>query len=91
VRDLTPHGRIDFRRSSAVRRWVKIYRLPAQGTRFPIRMDIAAASLGIEHSVLISRVNRLERELGHRLLDRAPGQQAMQPTAYGQKVIPARS
>jgi DNA-binding transcriptional LysR family regulator len=52
-------------------------------------MDIAAASLGIEHSVLISQVNRLERELGHRLLDRAPGQQAMQPTAYGQKVIAA--
>jgi hypothetical protein len=82
---------------SAVRRWVKIYRLPAQGTRFPIRMDIAAAtagappvlrpaitgpgawkrlsrlaaassysslrqaaaSLGIEHSVLISRSTAL--------------------------------
>ncbi len=112
---------------SAVRRWVKIYRLPAQGTRFPIRMDIAAATadtppvlrpaitgpgawkrlsrlaaasgysslrqaadgLGIEHSVLISQVNRLEREFGHRLLDRAPGQQAMQPTAYGQQVVAA--
>jgi transcriptional regulator with XRE-family HTH domain len=95
---------------SAVRRWVKIYRLPTPGTRFPIRMDIAAAtadappvlrlaitgpgawkrlgrlaaassypslrqaaaSLDIEHSVLISQVNRLEREFGHRLLDRRP-------------------
>jgi Bacterial regulatory helix-turn-helix protein, lysR family len=112
--------------TSAVRHWVKIYRLPAQA-RFPIRMDIAAAaaaappilrpaitgpgawkrlsrlaaassypslreaaaSLGIGHTVLITQVNRLERELGHRLLDRAPGQHAMQPTAYGRNVIAA--
>jgi hypothetical protein len=112
---------------SAVRRWVKIYRLPAPETRFPIRMDIAAAtadappvlrpaitgpgawkrlsrlaaassysslseagaSLGIDPTVLVSQVNRLEREFGHRLLDRVPGQRAMQPTACGQKIIAA--
>lgn len=29
------------------------------------------------------------REAGQRLLDRAPGRQAMQPTAFGQQVIAA--
>lgn len=29
---------------SAVKRWVKIYRLPAPETHFPIRMDISAAA-----------------------------------------------
>lgn len=112
---------------SAVKRRVKIYRLPAPETHFPIRMDIAAAaaaappvlrpaitgpgawkrlrrlaaassysslseagaSLGIDPAVLVSQINRLERELGHRLLDRVAGQRTMQPTAYGQKIIAA--
>lgn len=112
---------------SAVRRWVKIYRLPAPEAPFPIRMDIpaaaadappalrpaitgpgawkrlrrlaaagsysslteAGASLGIDPTVLVTQVNRLEREFGHRLLDRAAGQRAMQPTSCGQKIIAA--
>jgi Bacterial regulatory helix-turn-helix protein, lysR family len=112
---------------SAVRRWVKIYRLPAPEAPFPIRMDIlaaaadappalrpamtgpgawkrlrrlaaatsysslteAGASLGIDPTVLASQVSRLERELGHRLLDRVVGQRTMHPTAHGEKIIAA--
>jgi hypothetical protein len=84
---------------STVKRWVRIYRLPAPETRLPIRMDIPASSysslteagagLGIDLAVLVTQINRLEREFGHRLLDRAAGQRAMQPTAYGQKIIAA--
>jgi hypothetical protein len=109
---------------SAVRRWVKIYRLPAQAP-VPIRMDIPAAAAdapptlrpaitgpgawkrlrrlaaassysslseagaSLDPTVLVSQVNRLEREFGHRLLDRAAGQHAMQPSAYGEKIIAA--
>lgn len=53
--------------------------------------DIRACglSLGLLHTADRGGVLVLERELGHRLLDRAPGQQAIQPTAYGQKVVAA--
>ncbi|HUY44999.1 MAG TPA: TniQ family protein [Streptosporangiaceae bacterium] len=112
---------------SAVKRWVRIYRLPAPETHFPIRMDIPAAAadappalrpaitgpgawkrlrrlaaassysslseagagLGIDPTVLVTQINRLEREFGHRLLDRVAGQRTMQPTAYGEKIIAA--
>jgi len=67
--------------------WKRLRRLAAASSYSSL--SLAASSLGIEPSVLISQVNRLEREVGHRLLDRIPGQQAMQPTAYGQKVIAA--
>jgi DNA-binding transcriptional LysR family regulator len=49
----------------------------------------AGASLGIDPTVLVTQINRLERECGHRLLDRVAGQRTMQPTAYGQKIIAA--
>ena len=52
-------------------------------------MTEAGAGLGIESPVLVSQINRLERELGHRLLDRVAGQRTMQPIAYGQKIIAA--
>ena len=66
---------------------MRLSRLAAAGSYSSL--SLAAFSLGIEPSVLISQVNRLEREVGHRLLDRVPGQQAMRPAAYGQKVIAA--
>jgi hypothetical protein len=50
---------------STVKRWVRIYRLPAPETRLPIRMDIPASSysslteagagLGIDLAVLVQR------------------------------------
>ncbi|MGI8450181.1 MAG: TniQ family protein [Streptosporangiaceae bacterium] len=67
--------------------WKRLHHL-AEASRYP-SLSHAAASLGIHHTVLITQVNRLERELGQRLLERAPGQHAMRPTAYGRKIIAA--
>lgn len=69
------------------RAWNRLRRL-AEASRYP-SLSQAAASLGISHTALIVQVGRLEREFGRRLLERAPGQSAMRPTAYGQEVISA--
>jgi len=65
--------------------WKRLHHL-AEASRHP-SLRHAAASLGIHHTVLITQVNRLERELGQRLLERAPGQHAMRPTTHGRKII----
>lgn len=67
--------------------WKRLHHL-AEASRYP-SLSHAAARLGIHHTVLIIQVNRLERELGQRLLERAPGQHTMQPTTYGTKIIAA--
>jgi hypothetical protein len=67
--------------------WKRLHRLAA-ASRYP-SLRLAAVSLGIHPVILITQVGRLERELGQRLLDRAPSRQTMQPTAFGQQVITA--
>jgi len=67
--------------------WKRLHRL-AEASRHP-SLSHAATSLGIHHTTLITQVKRLEHEFGERLLERAPGQRAMRPTAYGKKIITA--
>jgi molybdenum-dependent DNA-binding transcriptional regulator ModE len=65
--------------------WKRLRRLAAASSYSSL--SEAGASLGIDPTVLVSQINRLEREFGHRLLDRVAGQRTMQPTAYGEKII----
>jgi hypothetical protein len=65
--------------------WIRLHRL-AEASRYT-SLSHAATSLGISHTALITQVNRLERELGQRLLDRTAGQTTMRPTPYGAKII----
>lgn len=67
--------------------WKRLHRL-AQASRYPSLKD-AATSLTIHHGALITQIKRLEREFGEPLLERAAGQRAMQPTAFGKTVIAA--
>jgi molybdenum-dependent DNA-binding transcriptional regulator ModE len=67
--------------------WKRLHHL-AEASRYP-SLSHAATALGIHHTVLITQVKRLERELGQRLLERAPGQHTMRPTTYGRKIVTA--
>lgn len=67
--------------------WNRLHHL-AGASRYP-SLSQAATSLGIRYSTLTTQVGRLERELGERLLERAPGQRTMRPTGYGRKIIAA--
>ncbi|MFI2370183.1 TniQ family protein [Streptomyces sp. NPDC018833] len=52
-------------------------------------MRKAAQALGIHSSTLIMKVNQLERELGHTLIERAERGREMRPTLFGTKVAEA--
>jgi molybdenum-dependent DNA-binding transcriptional regulator ModE len=67
--------------------WKRLRRLAAASPYSSLSQ--AATRLGISPTVLTTQVNRLEHELGQRLLERAPGQKAMRPTPFGRKVIAA--
>jgi hypothetical protein len=47
----------------------------------------AAEHLGIEQTTLITQINRLERDIGGPLLQRAGGGRPMSPTALGEQVL----
>ncbi|WP_308315912.1 LysR family transcriptional regulator [Streptomyces sp. CC228A] len=51
----------------------------------------AAQDLGIHQSALVTQINRLERDLGEALLERAERGRAMKLTPFGEKVIAAIS
>ncbi len=55
-------------------------------TRYPT-LTVAAEKLGVGQAVLISQINRIERELGARLLDRAERGRPMQLTEAGSRVV----
>ncbi|MFF7648789.1 LysR family transcriptional regulator [Streptomyces sp. NPDC007983] len=52
-------------------------------------MRKAAKALGIHPSTLITKVNQLERDLGHTLIERAERGRGMRPTPFGTKVAEA--
>jgi hypothetical protein len=49
----------------------------------------AAEHLGITQSTLVIQINRLERDIGESLLERAERGRSMKPTALGQQVLAA--
>jgi hypothetical protein len=65
--------------------WQRLHRL-AEATRHPTFRQ-AATALGVQVSALIDHVNRLEREFGEPLLERAGPRRTTRPTAFGRKVI----
>ncbi|MFD9861599.1 TniQ family protein [Streptomyces alboflavus] len=52
-------------------------------------MREAAEALGITQSTLVTQINRLERDLGQPLIERAQRGQPMRPTAFGTKIVDA--
>ncbi|MFD8967609.1 TniQ family protein [Streptomyces sp. NPDC059568] len=50
-------------------------------------MRDAAEALGISQSTLVTQINRLERDLGQPLIERAQRGQPMRPTAFGTKIL----
>lgn len=61
--------------------WARLHR-PRRSK--PVRLPhTSRAGDGVNNTTLITQVMRLQRELGQRLLDRAPGQAAMRLTAFG--------
>ncbi|WP_435238463.1 TniQ family protein [Streptomyces sp. YPW6] len=52
-------------------------------------MTKAAQGLGIHHSTLIKKVNELERDLGHPLIERAERGRGMRLTLFGTRVVDA--
>ncbi|MFD7552890.1 TniQ family protein [Streptomyces sp. NPDC059816] len=50
-------------------------------------MRQAARALGIGQSTLVTQINRLERDLGQPLIERAQRGQPMRPTAFGTKIV----
>jgi DNA-binding transcriptional LysR family regulator len=51
----------------------------------------AAAALGINQSTLVTQINRLERDLGQALLERAERGRSMKLTPFGETVMAAAS
>lgn len=51
----------------------------------------AAEALGINQPTLVTQINRLERDLGQTLLERAERGRAMELTSFGEAVIAAAS
>ena len=52
-------------------------------------MRKAAQALGINQSTLVTQINRLEKDLGQPLIERAQRGQPMRPTAFGTKIVAA--
>ncbi|MFE3499138.1 TniQ family protein [Kitasatospora sp. NPDC059160] len=50
-------------------------------------MSDAAVALGLSQSALVTQINRLERDLGHPLLERAVRGRPMKPTAFGLRAV----
>ncbi|MCX4734696.1 LysR family transcriptional regulator [Streptomyces sp. NBC_01363] len=49
----------------------------------------AARALGIHQSTLVTQINRLERDLGRPLIERAERGRRMRPTRFGRSVAAA--
>ncbi|SII54569.1 TniQ family protein [Mycobacteroides abscessus] len=65
--------------------WERLDRFAA-ATRYPT-LTVAAAKLGVGQTALVSQINRIERELGARLLNRAERGRPMELTDAGARVI----
>lgn len=97
--DWARHHEIPIRRGGAP---PAAYRAPDWTTRVPAfvrdaltapyayaTMRKAAQALGIHPATLIKKVNELERDLGHPLIERAERGRGMRPTPFGTKVAEA--
>jgi len=67
--------------------WDRLQRFVAAAEFSTIR--VAATALGTRQSVLTTQINRLERDLGGKLLERAERGRSMALTALGAKVAQA--
>ncbi|MEU1319442.1 helix-turn-helix domain-containing protein [Streptomyces tibetensis] len=52
-------------------------------------MRKAALALGIHPATMVKKVNELERELGHTLIERAERGRGMRPTPFGTEIAEA--
>jgi DNA-binding MarR family transcriptional regulator len=66
--------------------WQRLNRSAAIG--YPTLSE-AAEHLGIAQSTLVTQINRLERDIGGPLLERAERRGPMSPTALGEQVLAA--
>src|SRR5690606_36127257 len=67
--------------------WQRLERFVA-ASRHPT-MRAAAEVLGLKQPTLVTQINRLERDLGQALLERAQRGRAMKPAPFGETVLAA--